>query len=83
MSSDGRLLSGGGVDGAVRIWDATSGQLVTSLENGTSPVRSLMFSANGNRLVCAREDGEIRLWDVNNRQMIRKDQRKSSVAQLA
>lgn len=72
MSSDGRQLSGGGVDGSVRIWDVTSGELLASLENGASPVRSLVFSANGSRLVCAREDGEIRLWDVSKRQLIRR-----------
>ncbi|RKU17969.1 hypothetical protein C6503_10205 [Candidatus Poribacteria bacterium] len=54
-------------NGAVRLWDATTGQLKTTLDNfpeGMSGVYSVSFSPDGQTLASGGQDGWVHLWDV-------------------
>jgi RNA polymerase sigma factor (sigma-70 family) len=72
QSPDGQLLASGGMGAAIRLWDATSGKPVGTLNGHKMHVFSLMFSADGKRLVSAgggarepgREPGELIVWDL-------------------
>ena len=49
----------------VRLWDATSGKVRPyRLSGHTSVLRSVAFSAGGDRIVTASADGTVRVWDA-------------------
>lgn len=66
-SPDGGLLSTGGEEGGIRLWDPRTGTLVRTLEGHEAriaEVTGLVFSSDGKRLASASYDGTARLWDV-------------------
>lgn len=62
VSPDGKLVAAAGKEGAVRVWDATTGKEAGSLRGHTQRVRSVAFSPDGTRLVTASDDGTSRVW---------------------
>ncbi len=54
--------------GEVKVWDATSGQESLTLKWNTKYVRSVAFSADGNRLASASDDGTVKVWDATSGQ---------------
>lgn len=60
---EGKLLATGHDDGAVRLWDVTSGRELRTLAGHTAPVRSLKFTPDGKSLVSSANDGTIRVWN--------------------
>jgi WD40 repeat protein len=73
FSGDARtLITGSGYgEGAVKLWDATSGQLVGSLEGHRSWVSCLKILPDGKTLASASADRTIRLWDLETRRPLR------------
>lgn len=65
-SPDGARLAGAGWDGAVRVWDAASGQLQLTLEEHQGAVGAVAFSPDGHRLATASEDGTARVFAVDS-----------------
>ena len=66
FSSDGRWIATGGVDKAVKIWNAIDGQAVKARPELPAGVSSLAFSPDGTRLVAATFDGSIHVWDLKS-----------------
>jgi len=65
FSSDDRLLASAAQgDPLVKIWDAHSGQLLTTLTNNDP--RQMIFSAYGKLLFVGQEDGVIQVWHVGD-----------------
>jgi WD40 repeat protein len=64
-SPDGeRLASGGGADGALRVWDTTSGQmLMEAIPNPGYHIYAVDYSPDGRWLVSAGNHGTIKVWD--------------------
>ncbi len=62
-SPDGTRLATAGGDGAARIWDPTTGSLLTELTGHTGGVWALIWSPEGDRLVTAAADDTVRIWN--------------------
>jgi WD40 repeat protein len=67
FSPDGTLLAGGYADGAVRLWDVTSGQIhgpvLLAGSGAAGAVSGLAFSSAGTLLAGGYGDGTVRLWN--------------------
>ncbi|KAM0973029.1 hypothetical protein ACFX13_016678 [Malus domestica] len=64
MSPDGRYTASGDEDGAMMMWDLSSGRCVTPLTGHTSCVWTLDFSGEGSLLASGSADCTVKLWDV-------------------
>jgi WD40 repeat protein/serine/threonine protein kinase len=66
FSPDGtRIASGGfGLEGEVKVWDAADGRALLSLKGHATPVSSLAYSPDGQRIATACWDATVRIWDA-------------------
>ena len=72
FSHDGQWLASGSADGAVKLWEATSGQQIRTLTGHNRWVESVAFSPDGRYLVSASSfDRRINLWDTTKGQVLR------------
>jgi len=60
-SPDGLRVLTNSSDGIARIWDATTGQLLLSLEE-FNPHKSATWSSDGQRVLTMGDDGKVRIW---------------------
>jgi len=66
FSPDRRFVVTGQLEGAVQVWDVTTGQPVRTLVTHEREVRAIVFSAKGGHLATASGDGKIMLWDATH-----------------
>lgn len=81
FSPDGtRVVSGSGGslhsraeghDKTLKLWDATTGQLLRTFEGHSAGVTSVAFSPNGGLLLSGSEDKTLKLWDVTKAEPVR------------
>jgi tetratricopeptide (TPR) repeat protein len=64
-SPDGRRLVSGDVNGLAVIWEATTGQKVTSVQLHTAAIKALAWSPDGRRIASGGEDQAVLIWDAN------------------
>lgn len=71
FSPDGkRLASGGFNEGAVRIWDISTGEALI-LEGHTAAIEGLAFHPNGEWLATASDDFTMKIWDTATGELLR------------
>jgi WD40 repeat protein/serine/threonine protein kinase len=63
FNPDGRHVASGGFDYVVRIWEATTGQLLPPLTAHKWPILGVAFSPDGKHLASASGDRTVRIWD--------------------
>ncbi len=59
-----RIVSAGGDDHRVRVWNTANGELIQSLEGHRNSVASVRISADGRTVFSASLDGQVIVWDV-------------------
>ena len=64
FSPDGDQVATCSFDGTVKLWDASSGELLITLYGHFGSVKSVAYSPDGSRLVSGSDDGTIKFWDT-------------------
>ena len=65
-SPDGTRLLSASWDDKLRIWDASSGDCLSTLSGHSESVRACAWSPDGTRLLSASEDKTLRIWDASS-----------------
>lgn len=63
-SPDRAIVASGSDDRLIKLWNATTGELLHNLSGHTSRVSCLSFSPDGKSLASGSSDGTVRLWSV-------------------
>jgi WD40 repeat protein len=73
FSPNGKTLASGGWDGTLRLWRASTANLIGRPDEMKAPsaVRGIAFSPNGRLIAVASDDGTISLWDAATRNELR------------
>jgi WD40 repeat protein len=77
-SPDGRVLASGSWDNTLKLWDASSGSLLRTLQGHSSRVWSVAWSPDGRVLATSSEDNTLKLWDASSGDLLRTLQGHSS-----
>ncbi|MCA1570122.1 MAG: hypothetical protein LC798_07335 [Chloroflexi bacterium] len=70
FSPDGSRLATGAGDARVRVWDADSGELLTTCNGHIGRVNDVAFSPDGAVLASVSDDKALALWDPESCQRI-------------
>jgi hypothetical protein len=72
FSPEGKTLAMAIDDGTVKLWDAGTGGVRTTLNEHHGPVWAAAFSSDGKLLATASDDGLVKLWDPNAGKEVKK-----------
>src|SRR6185503_10679629 len=78
FSSDGQQVLTASKDKSARIWDGSSGRLLSEFKH-TNEVRRAQFSSDGRHVLTAAGDAVARIWDLNTRRVVHEFQHESPV----
>src|SRR5262249_40368668 len=71
ISPDGRLLvSAGGVNNVINLWDAASGPLISPPSGSPASGKSITFSPDSKYVVAANANGSIVVWSAQTGQLL-------------
>ncbi|MCS7016711.1 MAG: WD40 repeat domain-containing protein [Gemmatales bacterium] len=71
FSPEGKFLAAGCLDGNIRLWEVSNGNLIRLISAHGSQVTALIFHPSGQVLISASRDRTIRLWNMANGQLLR------------
>jgi WD40 repeat protein len=66
FSPDSARLASASYDKTVKIWDASSGECLQTLEGHSDWVLSVAFSPDSARLASASRDKTVKIWDASS-----------------
>ena len=67
FSADGKTLASGDADGAIKLWNLETGDVITLVERRLH-VDSVAFSPDGKMLASGSWNGHVELWDIESGQ---------------
>ncbi|AIE85543.1 AAA-like domain-containing protein [Fimbriimonas ginsengisoli] len=67
LSPDGKRVVTANDGGSWQLWDAVTGVQLADMKASNGSVRSILFTADGKKVVAACEDGKIRAWESSER----------------
>jgi WD40 repeat protein len=70
FNPDGKTLASGGDDQTVRLWEVSSGKLLTILQGHIGIIYSVAFSPDGKMLASGGDDQTVRLWEVSSGKLL-------------
>jgi WD40 repeat protein len=68
---EGTLLAGGGLDGAVYLWETNGGRLTRMLHGHQQRINAIATSPDGRLLASSSMDGTVRVWQLPEGNAIR------------
>ncbi|HEX9075590.1 MAG TPA: WD40 repeat domain-containing protein, partial [Anaerolineae bacterium] len=68
-SADGTRIVGA-IDGKGKVWDASTGQELLSLDCSSCPIKKAIMSPDGKRVITIGGDKNARVWDAANGQQL-------------
>ncbi len=78
-SPSGGMLASGGADRLVKLWNASSGELIRTYRGHRDFVSAVAFSPDAKLLASAGHDGQIRLWMTSSHRLYRILSRRAKV----
>jgi len=70
FSPDGSRVLSSSSDDTAKLWDASTGELLVSLDGHTNGVRDASFSRDGSRVVTASWDNTAKVWDASTGRLV-------------
>jgi WD40 repeat protein len=70
-SPDRKHIASGSYDHTIKIWDASTGRVVHTLNGHTDWVRSVAFSPDGSHIASGSWDNTIKIWDASTGAVVR------------
>jgi WD40 repeat protein len=67
FSPDGKEVLTASDDGTARIWDATTGRVLSVIDARGGAVLAARFTVDGKHVVTGTEDGGVRLWSASGK----------------
>jgi WD40 repeat protein len=71
VTADGRRIISASPDKTLKVWDLTSGQLLSTLEGHTDEVTGVAVTADGRWVISASHDYTLKVWDLASGQLAR------------
>ena len=71
FSSNGALILSGSKDGKLKLWEASTGQLIRTMRGHTDGVAAVAFSPDGKWALSGGADSGVKLWDITTGEFIR------------
>jgi WD40 repeat protein len=65
-SADSSKLASASRDNSVKVWDASSGACLQTLEDYSGSVSSVAFSHDSSKLASASDDYTVKVWDASS-----------------
>ena len=71
FSPDGLYLVTACKDGAIRLWEASTGRLIRLIGRDEKAVFGLAYHPSGTRVAASGQDGLVKIWDVSTGTLVR------------
>jgi len=65
ISPDGKLVASGGADQVVRLWEFSSGRLLTEVIGHSSSITSIQMSFDNQTIISSGADGTVVIWKLH------------------
>ncbi|MBL1174615.1 protein kinase domain-containing protein [Pantanalinema sp. GBBB05] len=65
ISPNGQLVASGGLDDVIKLWNLTTGELITTLTGHTKAVNCLTFSPDSQFIISGSDDDTVRVWQTS------------------
>jgi len=70
VTPDGRRIVSGSQDRTLRIWDASSGRPLATLQDHSASVRACVVTPDGRHVVSASHDKTLKVWDIDSERTV-------------